>query len=149
MNENILSFGEKKELCRKYWNDLCELLKENHEVVASCNADETCYLIPKGTIDKLSYNGKPVDSYRYSDHWNWYANIAKCADEKHVQCECIDMPRAKARPAYGKPSKPIIGICVAYYGQDHVYHHVFGEKFNRTAKQWSFETDTSATNNKR
>jgi hypothetical protein len=61
MNENILSFGEKKELCRKYWNDLCELLKETHEVVASCNADETCYLIPKGTIDKRSYNSVIAD----------------------------------------------------------------------------------------
>ena len=127
------------ELCNKFFDNLAETLKETHEVVESCNADCTRYLIPKGSIDKLTYYSKPANSYRVSDHWNWYANINKCINENYIQCLCSDLPRAKKRSAEGKPSSPIYGCLVAAIGSDGKYHHVFGEKFDRHSRTWSWE----------
>ena len=94
--------------CKVFFNELSALLSgEQYEVMRSCNNDKSLYLIPKGTIAQLSYNSKPADSYRYSDHWNWYANVNKCADPHYIQCYCVDMPWAKKRSEEGKPSKPI------------------------------------------
>lgn len=129
---------EKKEACLKFFYELVEELKDTHELVGSCNADETLYLIPKGTIDQLTYTSKPENSYRFSDHWNWYANIRKCQNERYIQCLNTDLPWAKKRIAPGKPSKPIFGICVAKIGDDSKYHTIFGEVFNRKTKKWSF-----------
>lgn len=136
--EKNLSIEEKRAMCTEFFNDLCNELKDTHTLVKSCNKDYSAYLVPKGTEDQISYSSKPVGSYRISDHWNWYANIKKCPDENYVQCLNVDMPRAKSRPEEGKPSKPIFGICVAFFGADHKYHHVFGEKFDRRIKRWVF-----------
>lgn len=140
---------QKKELCRRYFDALAEKLKATHEVVSSCNKDESMYLIPKGTISELSYYGKPVDSYRYSTHWNWYANTKKCNDPAYVQCNNADLPRAKHRSGEGLASKPVFAICIAYFGSDLQYHHIYGERFDFSEKRWVFEEDTSMTDLKK
>ena len=129
---------EKKTLCKEYFMNLAEKLRETHELVKSCNQDETMYIIPKGTIDQLTYTSKPDNSYRYSDHWNWYANTKKCEDPFYIQCHCIDLPRAKRRLKEGYASKPVFGICVAYCKHNDVYHTIYGEKFNTKDRTWSF-----------
>lgn len=125
-------------LCTEFFNKLTDALKDSYEIVASCNKDITKYLIPKGTISDLSYISKPDASFRFSDHWNWYSNLEKCPKESYIQCLCSDLPRAKNRVAPGKASKPIYAISVCFIGKDGKYHHVFGEKFNRKTKEWSW-----------
>ena len=133
-----MSNEEKINACLLYFNELADELNETHELVKSCNNDLSMYLIPKGSIDQLTYHSKPVNSYRFSDHWNWYSSTSKCKDERYVQCFCPDMPWAKRRLAEGKASRPAFGICVAFFGDDNKYHHVFGDKFNRKTHEWSF-----------
>lgn len=133
------TYQEMVDACKEHFMLLTKNLEETHEIVGSCNNDISMYLIPKGSIEQLSYNSKPQDSYRLSDHWNWYANLKRCSDEHYIQCYNVDMPWAKKRIADGKASKPVFGICVAYYGDDNKYHHVFGEKFDRKQRTWSFE----------
>lgn len=134
-----MTFSEKKALCIDYFNNLYEKLCLTHELVISCNDDISMYLVPKGTKNQITYSSKPVDSYRVSDHWNWFANLKKCPYEKYVQCFNVDLPKAKPRTEEGKASKPVYGIQVAYFGKDQKYHHVFGEKFDRTNGKWVFE----------
>ena len=133
-----MSVSMKKNLCRDYFYYLVDTLKDTHELVESCNADETLYLIPKGSISELSYTSKPVDSYRYSDHWNWYANLKKCPVGRYIQCYNPDLPRAKPRAGEGLASKPVKATCIAYYGEDKKYHTIYGEKFDRKEKTWSW-----------
>ena len=134
----MIPFEKKKELCQKYFDNLCNELKDTHALVRSCNGDFSAYLVPKGTEDQISYSSKPVGSYRISDHWNWFANIKKCHDERYIQCFNADMPRVKPRLGDGKPSKPVFGVCVAYFGADQKYHHVYGEIFDHKTKHWQF-----------
>ena len=133
-----MNFNEKKRACMEYFNNLCNELKETHSLVGSCNKDCSLYLVPKGTEKEITYSSKPVNSYRFSDHWNWYSNIKKCSDPHYIQCFNIDAPRVKQRIEPGKASKPVLCICVAYFGEDEKYHHVYGEKFDRDKKKWSF-----------
>lgn len=133
-----MTIDEKKNACTKFFDLLSELLKEEYEVVASCNADFSRYLVPKGTADQISYSGKPDKSFRISDHWNWFANLNKCENPNYIQCLSVDMPFAKRRPEEGKASKPILGTQVAVVGEDGKYHAVFGEKFDRKTKTWSW-----------
>lgn len=139
-----MTIKEKQELCINFFYKLADELKDTHEVVGSCNKDSSVYLIPKGSIDKLTYHSKPENSYRFSDHWNWYANIKKCEDSRYVQCFCPDLPWTRRRPAEGMPSRPVTGICVAYFGTDNRYHSVFGDRFDRKTRQWSFVQEVSA-----
>ena len=133
-----MNFKKKKELCVNYFDRLCKKLEGTHVLVASCNNDCSMYLVPKGSESQITYSSKPINSYRFSDHWNWYANVKKCPDENYIQCLNIDLPRAKPRNAEGKASKPVFGICVAYFDADSKYHHVYGEKFNRSTREWCF-----------
>ncbi len=82
--------------CKDFFLKLVSEKSETHEVVASCNKDRSMYLIPKGTIDQLSYKGKPVDSYRLGDHWHWYANL-KNAPQETIQCKVHGMPAPAPR----------------------------------------------------
>lgn len=125
--------------CEQFIRDLQEALSDEYEMVGSCDQDKSMYLIPKGTIDELSYYGKPTLSFRASDHWNWYANINKCDDPRKIQCYSVDIPWAKQRAGEGKPSTPVLGIQVAIFGRDNRYHHVYGEKFDRRNKTWEWE----------
>lgn len=125
--------------CIAYFNNLIEKLKDTHTLVKSCNDDCTMYLVPKGTEDQITYYSKPNDSYRFSDHWNWYANTQKCPDEHYVQCLNDDLPWPRRRTS-NKATRPIWGIQVAYFdGKDEQYHHVYGQKFDKQTKEWSFE----------
>lgn len=135
MNRN---YEERKRSCLEYFYYLCDELRETHTIVGSCNNDCSLYLVPKGTESQITYYSKPVDSYRFSDHWNWYANLKKCPDEKYVQCFNPDLPWARRRSEDGRATRPIFGVCVAYFDADQKYHTVFGERFNRRTKKWRF-----------
>ena len=127
------------EQCEEYFNLLADQLKDTHEVVASCNYDDSKYLVPKGTANQITYSSKPVNSYRLSDHWNWKANLKKNPDENYIQCYSRDMPWCKQRLGYqGHASRPIRAYMVARFDKDNKYHHVFGEKFNRKTKEWTW-----------
>lgn len=129
---------EKINACNEFFMKLMSELGEQYEIVESCNQDISKYLIPIGTIDELTYCSKPNKSFRISDHWNWYANVLKNPNEHYIQCLSNDFPWAKRRKAPGKPSVPIFAIAVCVIGEDGKYHHIFGEKFNRKTKKWSW-----------
>lgn len=122
--------------CQNFFKELSNVLSETHDSIGSCNNDISMYLIPKGSESELSYYGKPEYSFRISDHWNWYSSSKKCSDLKVIQCNSVDIPWCRKREETDKATKPIYGIQVSYYGKDHKYHHVFGEKFNRKTKKW-------------
>lgn len=138
-----MTIDEKKTACTKFFDILADLMKEEYEVVASCNADFSRYLVPKGTADQITYSGKPDKSFRISDHWNWFANLNKCSDPNYIQCLSVDLPWARKRIEDGKASKSITGVQVSVIGDDGKYHVVFGEKFDRKTKAWSW-VDASA-----
>lgn len=124
--------------CRAFFNDLANILKESYEMVGSCNKDLSAYLVPIGTSGEISYTSKPDKSFRISDHWNWYANVNKCPNERYIQCLSVDMPRAKRRKAPGAPSSPWWGCQVALIGDDGKYHAVYGEVYDKKTKSWSW-----------
>lgn len=127
--------------CNTWFDQLAEALKDTHVVVGSCNKDCSRYLVPIGTEDQITYYGKPANSFRVSDHWNWRSPLKKCKKEKYVQCYSKDMPWTAKRMAPGKASRPMIGNAVMYYsGVDKAYHVMYGEKFDRETKTWSFVT---------
>ena len=128
----------KMDLCKNFFEHLAEILREDYEMLGSCNNDSSVYLVPKGTEEQVTYYGKPRKSFRFSDHWNWYSSLKKCDKEHYIQCLSMDMPRAKERPVPWKASKPIFGIQVCMIGEDGKYHHVFGEKYDRKTKKWSW-----------
>lgn len=130
----------KVSMCEEFYSKLCDLLKESHVNLGSCNKDISRYLVPIGTEDKVTYYGKPEKSFRISDHWSWYANVNKCINEKYIQCLNVDLPWAKPRVAEGKPSAPINAVQVAVVASDGKYHAVFGEVFDRETRTWDFIT---------
>ena len=124
--------------CREFFNELSRLLTETHEVVGSCNKDASVYLIPKGSLPELSYYGKPENSFRISDHWNWYSSLRKCSKEDYVQCQTVDAPEALVRDEPGKATIPVQAIQVAFYGSDGLYHAVYGDCYNRESGEWTW-----------
>lgn len=132
-------YEEKMHKCRSFVEEVADICAGGWTLVNSCNKDASCYLIPKGTESELSYYGKPANSLRFSDHWNWYSSTKKCKNEKYVQCRSLDMPWARHREEVGKATKARFGIQVAYFDQDDgCYHHVYGDKFDRKTKTWSW-----------
>lgn len=142
-----MTIDEKREKCCEFFKKLTDALSDTHVILKSCNSnpqDISKYLIPIGTENQVSYFGKPVGSFRISDHWNWYANVNKNPNEKYVQCLSVDMPWAKKRKAPGKPSYPVTGIQVALVDTDKKYHAVYGEKYDKKTKKWDWlETDVN------
>ena len=136
MDQTVIEM--QKQECLEYFYKLADKLRETHEIIPSCNNDCSMYLIPKGSIADLSYTSKPSDSYRFSDHWNWYENLNKCEDPHYIQCYNVDMPWAFKRKEEGMASKPIMGCAVAYFDQDKKYHTIFGRTFDRKNKTWSW-----------
>lgn len=130
----------KVSMCEEFYGKLCDLLKDSHVNLESCNKDISRYLIPIGTEEKVTYYGKPEKSFRISDHWSWYANVNKCNNENYIQCLNVDLPWARRRAAEGKPSKPVNAVQVAVIGDDGKYHAVFGEVYDRKTKTWGFVT---------
>ena len=131
------SFEEVRHDCELFIEELSKNLI-GYTMIESCNKDESRYLIPIGTENDLSYYSKPVHSFRYSDHWNWYSNVNKCSIEDMVQCNSVDIPWPKKRESIYKATKPIFGIQVAYYGDDNLYHSVYGFSFDRKTKKWNW-----------
>ena len=159
METERMTIETKTVLCLNFYNELINRLSDKYELMASSNQHATLpvleslddilnyntrfyssYLIPKGTADQISYYGKPIGSFRFSDHWNWYSNVNKCSDLKEIQCFSVDIPWPRQRMGYGRPSKPRFATQVAFYGKDLKYHVIFGEKFNRKTKEWEFVT---------
>ena len=136
---------EKLNKAQTFFDELAELLKDEYEILESCNKDCSRYLIPKGTRSQVSYDGKPILSFRVSDHWNWFSR--KSIDPNWVQCRSVDMP--KVRQERNKlpdgtlgGSNPRFGIQVCIYGTDGVYHHIYGDKFNRKTREWEWVETT-------
>lgn len=135
---------QKLEKCKEFFGALVEKLSGEYELVNSCNQDISQYLIPNGSIDELTYYSKPELSFRISDHWNWYASLTKCEKEHYIQCYTKEMPWTQKRLREGKASRAIQGISVCLMGVDGLYHVVYGERFDRKSKKWTwFESDPS------
>ena len=140
--EKELSKEEKLILCGNFICSLAYMLGPSYELMPSCNNDVSRYLIPAGTKDEVSYYGKPDKSFRFSDHWNWFSSNKKCTDENMVQCRSLDMPWVRRREQPGKATKPRFGIQVCIYdAATKCYHHVFGDKFDRKTKIWTWIDD--------
>lgn len=90
-----MTIDEKKAKCTEFFEKLSEALKEDYVVMGSCNQDFSRYLVPVGTESQVSYMEKPENSFRISDHWNWFANVNKCPDEHYIQCLSVDLPWAR------------------------------------------------------
>lgn len=137
-----MTIDEKKAKCTEFFEKLSEALKEDYVVMGSCNQDFSRYLVPIGTESQVSYMGKPENSFRISDHWNWFANVNKCPDEHYIQCLSVDLPWTRKRFAPGKPSRPVSGTQVAVFGADRKYHAVYGERYSRKTKTWDWVEST-------
>ena len=124
-------------LCTHFFDELGGILNSNYKIVGSCNKDFSAYLVPVGTEGQISYTDKPENSFRISDHWNWYSNIKKCPDESYVQCNSLSVPKAENRIAPGKASNPISAIQVAFFCKGS-YYAVYGEYYNFQAKTWEW-----------
>ena len=129
------AYDENLRLCYDFIRSIQKALGDDYILRPSCNQDVSLYLIPKDSIDQLSYVGKPEKSYRMSNHWNWYSNLKKCPDESMVQCFSPDLPAPKQRKAPGKASDPIDAVCVCEYLNGE-YHVIFGQKYDHETKQF-------------
>lgn len=128
---------EKMKKCEMFFYALAEEL-EDYEVVGSCNRDASAYLVPLGTANEITYSSKPAHSFRISDHWNWYANLKKCENPRYIQCWSVDLPYPKPRDDSGRATKPVMGIQVAMADAGGKYHVIFGEKFDKRHKKWTW-----------
>lgn len=133
-----MTTAEKKEACKKFFEELKERLGESYEVSPVLGKDEARYLVPKGTSWLVSYYGKPRHSYRLGHKWNWYASTAKCKQTNYIQCLTSDLPRARKRPEEGAKSEPRWAWCVAALGNDNKYHVIYGEKYDRYHAKWEW-----------
>ncbi len=134
--------AEKKNACYKTFLEMAEELTGYYDLIGSCNNDGSVYLIPKKTLDQLSYYEKPINSFRVSSHWNWYASLSRCSNPKYIQCYSVDMPFVRKREEEGAATKPRYGFQVAFYGPDKKYHCVYGEVFDRKTRTWSWKEAT-------
>jgi hypothetical protein len=131
-----MTFDEMAERVKDFYNKLVDISKEHFFVVESCNNDLSSYLLPNTTnVEDVSYYGKPLWSFRMSDHWNWYANVKRCNTWNYIQCNSIDMPWARRRIDY-RATKPLRGYQVCVMAEDGLYHCVYGEIFDRKEKKW-------------
>ena len=121
--------------CEMFFYALAEEL-EGYELVKSCNQDCSAYLVPIGTAHEITYSSKPARSFRISDHWNWYANLKKCANERYIQCWSVDLPYPKKRDDSGRATRPVQAIQVAITDEKGKYHVIFGQKFDKRHRKW-------------
>jgi len=133
-----MNFKEKLNKCNRFFDNMVVLLWSSHNEMGSCNKDASRYLVPSGTENEVTYNSKPRNSLRVSDHWNWYASTKKCSNEHYIQCLSVNAPYARKREAEGKASKPITAIQVCLLGDDDKYHVVYGEKYDKKTKTWTW-----------
>lgn len=124
--------------CRAFFDKLADILKEKYVVVNSCNKDLSAYLVPIGTEDQITYYGKPLFSFRVSDHWNWYSSGLKCSDLSYIQCfsSGVQYPLPRDPNYPDKPTKARHACQVAYVGKDGAYHPVYGEVWFKGRYNW-------------
>jgi hypothetical protein len=134
--------AEEEKAALEFFKELAKLLNGKYEIVGSCNKDISQYLVPVGTAEEISYYGKPVKSFRISDHWNWFTSLKKCSDPNYIQCESVHMPHPRKRRAEGEATRPWKGVQVAIQGTDGKYHHVFGNKWDRKKKEFKWVENT-------
>ena len=132
-----MTIKEKNEKCKEFFDSLVDMLGDKYEVLNSCNKDMSAYLCPNGTSSEVTYYSKPEESFRISDHWNWYANTNKCSDSRYIQCYCVDLPWARRRSEPNKAGKPIMASSVCVF-RNNKYHVIYGEYFDRKTKTWSW-----------
>lgn len=139
----MMNRTEKISLCNRFMDRVAYLLDPYFELMDSCNQDISRYLIPSGSRSEVSYYGKPDMSLRFSDHWNWFSSLKKCNDPNYVQCRSLDMPWVRKREDPEMATQPRYGIQVCIYEKaTGCYHHVYGDKFNRHTRKWTWiETD--------
>ncbi len=139
MTNNYAEINKRKmDKCKKCFEELEYLLTASYESVGSCNKDSSMYLCPKGTLHQISYYSKPMNSFRISNHWNWYSNLKKCKDAEYIQCFSVDIPMPKDRINPGKASRPRFGTQVAFFGDDNKYHCIYGDKYDSQTEEWSW-----------
>lgn len=129
--------SERFDLCNQFFGNLANMLKDSYEIIGSCNGDGSRYLVPIGTAYQITYYGKPVKSFRVSDHWNWYANTKKCQEYNYIQCESVDVPFPRKRTDE-HATYPRYCPQVAIQLEDGKYHCVYGSKFIPKRKGWSW-----------
>ena len=137
-----MTIKEKENKCKAMFHDLREYLGDDYERTVSGTINRDYYLYPAGTRSDISYHGKPSKSFRLSFHWNWLTDLNKCNDPNYIQCESVDMPRCRKRSEDGKPTKPMYGYQIAFYGNDNKYHCVYGDKYNRKSAKWEWVENT-------
>ena len=130
---------EYKTKCMEFFNQLADILKEHgYVVVGSPYNKYTLQLVPAGEEGLLTYYGKPFLSFRLSNVWNWYTSEDRCKDPNQVQCLNLDIPWSRKRKEGEAGSKPWFAWQVAMFDHDRKYHCVFGDKFDRKTKTWTF-----------
>ena len=131
--------------CRKFFDNVAEVLDHDYVVVASCNKDLSAYLVPKGTEKEISYYGKPELSFRVSDHWNWYSNLNKCNKPDEVQCFSVDVeePLSRDPEHFEKATNGRQVYQVALY-RDGKYHGVYGDIWNPERRQYEWKESDPA-----
>ena len=134
-----MEFKEKQEKCNQYFNGLYELLKDTHDRRTNKTRDRRPdkYIFPKGTGDEITNVGKPKDSFRYSNKWNFYKN-GKGEMLPEVQCYSEDFPHAHTDSLGHGPQGSVLAYSVCFYGEDGRYHVVYGERYNRKTKKWDW-----------
>ena len=128
---------EKYLKCKDFFDGLSMILYNDYEILSSCNQDLSAYLCPIGTCGEVSYYGKPENSFRISDHWNWYSNTKKCENYNYIQCYSRQLPYAKKRIGKGKASDAIKATSVGIF-QNGIYHVIYGETYDRKTRKWSW-----------
>ena len=131
-----------KELKFLYYK-LCQYLTENKEYImmSSCNKDNTRYCVPKGTVQQVTYYGKPEKSIRISDHWSWYANLKRCREKDNIQCYNVDMSGPTERLDEGKASLPIEAAAIAVYNNN-AYHTIAGAYIDCNTGEWKLKNSS-------
>ncbi len=135
---NSLDRNEKIKRSINFFNELANFLSDSHELLGSINNDSSLYLIPKDSEEQVNYYYKPVYSFRYSDHWNWYSSLSKNHNKNYIQCESVDAPVPNRREVPWRSSEPVKAIQVCIFGKDKKYHCVYGECYDRKTKTWSW-----------
>ena len=151
---------EQAEACIKFFKKMAELLGDDYEMVGTgkCRrgghfliegtdkgifriADH--YLYPFGTESKITYYTKPYWSFRISDHWNWFAPLKQCKDEKFLQCFNVDLPRLTTRKDDDRLNY-VSAIQVALFGNhdDEAYHCVYGAYKDHETHEWKWMETT-------
>lgn len=153
---------EQAELCVKFFKGLSKLLREqgDYQTMGTGKCPKNFfvegkdkgifrlndhYLFPYGTKKQITYYGKPYWSFRISDHWNWYEQTKKCAQEQFIQCFNVDLPIITKRfVENNQRSTAVAAMQVAIYKNhdDEAYHCVYGAYKDKNTHEWCWMEKT-------